>query len=220
MPQDSAGYEQTTVRDETPMAPPPKVRRRPLLWAVGIALIVLGALGAAYVTTAVSNTTEVLVLRKNVDRGQTLTAQDLTTAPIAANPALTPMKAGDLDKAVGKKAARDLNAGSLLTEDAIAAQVYPSSGQAVVGVALTPAQMPETGVMPGAAVTLVSTPRQQDQFNPNATGASFNATVIAVHTIKQSGDYVVDVTLPSSESTQLAQLVATTRIGLVVTGSK
>lgn len=199
------------------MAPPPKLRRRPLLWALGIALIALGALGAGYVATAVSNTQSVLALRADVDRGQLIGAEDLIVAQVSVDPALDPVGADAQNSVIGQRATRDLNAGSLLTGDSYADQVIPASGESLVGVALTPAQLPAGGVRPGETVRIINTPREQDEL-PKTAPTTITATVVALRENGDLGTLVVDVTVPTDVATDLASLVATGRVALVVDG--
>lgn len=199
------------------MAPPPKLRRRPLLWALGIALIALGALGAAYVATAVSNTESVLALRADVDRGQLIDVEDLIVAQVSADPALDPVAADAQDIVIGQRATRDLNAGSLLTTDSYSDQVIPAAGDSLVGVALTSAQLPAGGVRPGETVRIINTPAAQDEL-PKTAPTTITATVVSLRENGDLGTLVVDVTVPTDVATDLASLVATGRIALVVDG--
>lgn len=201
------------------MAPPPKLRRRPLLWALGIALIALGALGAAYVATAVSDTTSVIALRSDVDRGQVISAEDLVIAQVSVDPALAPVSAGDEETVIGQRATRDLNAGSLLTGDSYSTQVIPGAGESLVGVALTPAQMPADGLRPGESVRIVNTPREQDEL-PKTPPATIAATVVDVVELGDLSTIIVNVTVPTEVAVDLASLVATTRVALVVDSSE
>lgn len=200
-----------------PIAPPPKLRRRPLLWAIGIALIALGGLGAAYVTTTVGDTSSVLALRADVNRGETIEASDLVAAQIPNDPALEPVPEADRERVVGQKAARDLNIGSLLTSDAFAGQIIPGPGETLVGVALTPAQMPATGIRPGDRVRIVNTPREQENL-PAKRGVELAATVVSLRSVPDQAMSVVDVTVSKANASRLAALVATGRVGLVVDG--
>lgn len=207
-----------TAKDSAkPIAPPPKLRRRPLLWAIGIALIALGGIGAAYVTTTVGDTSSVLALRSDVNRGQTIEASDLVAAQVPNDPALEPVPEADREQVVGQKAARDLNAGGLLTNDAFAGQIIPGPGETLVGVALTPAQMPATGIRPGDKVRIINTPREQENL-PAKRGVELAATVVSVRDIPDQVMSVVDVTVSKANASRLAALVATGRVGLVVDG--
>ena len=60
---------QRRVRPRLPLAPPPKLRRRPALVAAAIGAICIGALLAGWAWTATTNTQEVLVARHTIERG-------------------------------------------------------------------------------------------------------------------------------------------------------
>ncbi|MDP3893627.1 SAF domain-containing protein [Nocardioides sp.] len=203
---------------ETPIGPPPKQRRRPMLWAIGIALVALGGLGAGWVTLTVSDTQSVLALSADVDRGSVVEAHHLVAVQISTDPALTPVPADQRDAVIGQRAARDLTAGTVLSAGSIAEEVIPGDGQTLVGVALTPAQMPAGQVRVGDQVTIVHTPRPQDDA-PDDAPSTVQAEVVDVVVVEETGETVVNVTVPTNEATRLAAVVATGRVALVVDGA-
>jgi hypothetical protein len=194
---------------------PPKLRRRNGLVAVGVALVCLGGAAAAYLTTAVGDTSPVLAMRHGVERGSVIEPEDLTVARITTDPALQTVPESQRDTVVGQRAAVDLPAGSILTPQATTTEVVPARGQSLVAVTLTPAQLPSRPLVAGDAVRVVATPREQDD-PPAATPASYAATVVAVRELTDTGQVVVDVTVPAAAAGQLAAQVATGRIALVL----
>lgn len=200
------------------MTPPEKLRRRPMLWVLGIALMCLGGILAAFVTTAIGNTSKVVALRNDVDRGSVIQQGDLMTMEISGDPSLQTVPASEEASLVGKYAVRDLTAGSLLPPDAVDSQVIPGKGDALVGVALTPAQLPATPLRSGSEVVILSTPKAQDDL-PSTAPATVKATVVGVSRNSDTTQVVVDVTVPADQATQLAQMVATGRIALIVDGA-
>jgi hypothetical protein len=197
------------------ITPPPKLRRRPALIALGIALIALGGLAAGWLTTAVGNTHSVLVMRTTVDRGGVVGAGDVTVARINGDPTLKTVPAGRRDEVIGKRAAVDLAAGSLLTPGSVTDQTVPATGQSLVGVNLSPAQLPARLLRPGDPVRIVSTPRTQDD-PPTAEPNSITGTVVGTRFLSDTGRTVVDVSVPSNEAADLAARVATGRVALVL----
>ena len=201
------------------MTPPEKLRRRPMLWVLGIALMCLGGILAAFVTTAIGHTTKVVALRSDVDRGSVIQQSDLMTMEVSGDPSLKTVPANEERSLIGKYAVRDLTAGSLVPPDAVDSQVIPGKGEALVGVALTPAQMPASPLRSGSEVVILSTPKAQDDL-PDTAPTTVKATVVGLSRNSDSGQVVVDVTVPTDQATQLAQMVATGRVALVVDGAQ
>lgn len=202
------------------IAPPPKLRRRPMLWALGAALIALGGLLAAWITTTVSHSDSVLALRSDVDRGAVIKVEDLVAVDIAGDPSLKVVPASQKAEIVGQRAARDLTAGSLLPATAVTDETIPAAGDSLVGVALTRTQLPASPLRSGDVVRVINTPRAQDDLVKDETPVSIEATVVRVRNLDDTGQVVVDVTVPTSDATKLATLVATTRVALVLDGGQ
>lgn len=208
------------TQGEAQMAPPPKLRRRPMLWALGIALIALGGLLAAWITTTVSDSESVLALRADVDRGTTIEAEDLVAVQISGDPSLQVVPASQQEDIVGQRASRDLTVGSLLPASAVTDEVIPGDGESLVGVALTRAQLPASPLRAGDVVRVINTPRAQEDLDMDAQAFSIDATVVGMRNLSDTGQVVVDVTVPTSDASQLATLVATGRVTLVVDGGQ
>lgn len=200
------------------MVSPTRARRRPMLVAVGVGLTALGGLAAAAVAMSADDTTAVVALREDVDRGEVIEQSDLTVAHITDDPALTPLPEAELDQVVGMYAANGLTAGSMLAPDAVAGELFPGTGQSIVGVAVTPAQLPATKLRPGDVVRIVGTPRDQDN-PPSIAPDAITATVVGSTTIPDQGQIVVDVTVDEADAGLLAARVATGRVAIVLDGS-
>ena len=198
-----------------PAIAPVRTRRRSGVLAVGVALVVLGALGAAYLTQVVGNTVQVVAVARDVEPGQVVAREDLTVADVNADPALAPVPAGRLAELVGQRAAVALTTGSLVTDAAVTEQVLPGSGQSVVGVALQPAQLPAEALQPGDRVRIVDTPPSQAE-PPSTTPHTIDAVVVSAAAPDASGQTIIDVTMPSGQAAELAARVATGRIALVL----
>lgn len=202
----------------TAFAPPPKLRRRPALVALSVAFVAVGALGAAYLTTAVGNTVPVLAVRADVARGEVITADDLAVVRISLDPALSTIPGSQADAVVGMRAATDLPAGGLVTAGSVTDQDVPAVGESVVGISLRAGQMPGRELRPGDAVRVVSTPRQGDD-PPLQTPASVPAVVVATRTVPETGEVVLDVTVPQSQAAGLVAAAATGRVAVVLDGA-
>ena len=202
---------------KAPALPPPRRRRRPALLALAIVMIVLGALGAAYLATSLGQTSSVIAVARPVPWGQTITAADLAEARITADPALAPIAYADRDQVIGKSAATDLVPGSLLTRAAVTDERLPPPGQHLVGVGVSAAQLPTTPLRPGDDVLLV--PLAPGGAAPEAaatTPSAVEATVLRSGESGTDGRRVVDVLVDAAEGPDLAARAAAGLIAIVV----
>ncbi|WP_100500236.1 SAF domain-containing protein [Geodermatophilus chilensis] len=200
-----------------PVLPPPRRRRRPGLLALAVTMVVLGALGAAYLATSLGQTSPVIAIAREVPWGQPITAADLVEARISADPALEPIPYGDRDQVIGLVAATTLAPGSLLTRDALTDQRLPAPGQQLVGVGVSAVQLPTTALRPGDDVLLVPVAVGSD---PAATevGAPgvVNATVVRTGPPGTDGLRVVDVLVDAADGPDVAARAAAGLIAIVV----
>jgi hypothetical protein len=193
------------------------VAQRPgALVGVGVALVAIGALAFLYVSGQVSTASPVIAITADVERGAVITIDDVSVANAVPDSALSPVPAERIDDVIGLRAAADLVAGSLLTESSVTASVVPSAGEAVVGVALGPAQVPGEPLLPGDVVLVVDTPRSGDD-PPTRTPSAIEATVLQTYPPTGPSDpLVVDVVVPDDKAADLAARVATGRVGVVL----
>lgn len=199
----------------TQLVPPPKLRRRPALVAGAVAAICLGALLAAWAWTATTRTQEVIVARHSIDRGSVITASDLERVRLSADPALSPVPASEFDQVIGQRAALDIAAGGMLTPSSFSSAVIPAEGQSVVGVAVTPAQVPGLTLHNGDHVRVVVTPAQGEDLPAGAP--LFNeADVVGVHVDDETGQTVVDLLVPHADAAVLATRAATGNVAIVL----
>lgn len=199
----------------TLLVPPPKLRRRPALVAAAIVAICLGALLAGWAWAATTDTQEVLVARNGIERGAVIEASDLARVRLSADPAVKPVVAGDLDQVVGQRAALDIAEGGLLTPVSFAPGVVPAEGSSVVGVALTPAQVPGLSLRTGDRVRVIATPAEGEELPAGAP--PFNeAEVVGVQASDETGQTVVDLLVPHADAAVLAMRVATGNVVVVL----
>lgn len=196
---------------------PPKNRRRPILIALCILFVTLGALLAAWLTTVVGHTQSVVAVRTTVARGETITQGDLAVVSISPDPNLKTVPGSKLPSLVGQHAAFDLVAGGLVTSNSVTNQSIPAAGQSLVGISLTPAQVPAQPLRSGDKVRVVTTPRQQDD-PPSLVPPAVSATVVSTRSVGDNGQIVVDVTVPEAAAATLAATAATGRVALILDG--
>ena len=197
------------------MTPAPKLRSRPRVAAAGIALVAIGGLGGAYLLTNSTSAVPVVALATTVHRGELITAADLTVATINPDPALTTIPQSQQGALIGRRAATDLAAGSVLTPGSVTTALVPAGGETLVGVAVTPAQLPARPLVAGDTVRLVDTPRPADN-PPTTVPATIAATVVDTTYNAGLNQTIVDVTVPTDQAAGLAARAATGRIALVL----
>ncbi|SDT02144.1 SAF domain-containing protein [Friedmanniella luteola] len=194
---------------------PPKLRRRPLVAVASALAVAVGALVSAYAYTSTSNADEVLAVTSTVHRGEVIDRTDVTAVRVGVDPALRTVGADQLDRVVGQRAATDLPAGGLVTDEAIAAAVVPGRDLSVVGVGLPPALLPGEPLRAGDRVRVVATPGDQGEVTAKEP-RTIAATVVGVHGSEDTGQLVVDVQVPFDDAAELAARAATGKVALVL----
>lgn len=195
--------------------PQPKRRRRPWVFALCAALVAAGALGTAFTFASVNDTQEVLVVSRDIKRGEIIGAGDLSAARVSVDPALTPVATSQREELEGRRAAVDLWAGTLLVDQAVTDHLVPGEGDSLVGISLTPSQMPSEPLYAGDDVRIVTTPGDQGEITDEEPVA-IEATLVGVSRVEETGETVVDVSVPESEAADLAARAATGRVALVL----
>lgn len=211
----------TTAHTATPLAAaartpaPPRLRRRPALAGLGLALVCLGGLAAAWIVTGMDSSTSVVVAARDVSRGQVIASEDLAEARVSGLGPSAAISGEALAATVGQTAATDLPAGMPVPPASVTTDPLPGPGQSIVGIKLAAGQMPTVDLLPGDQVRVVSTPRTQDD-PPASTPAGIEAVVASTSVDEISGDTVVNVVLPEGQAPQVAALAATARAALIL----
>lgn len=218
----------------TPAAPVPRARRRPKLVALGVLAVCLGGLGAATLWTQATNTVPLVVVTQPVARGEVIEPGDLAVVDLPRAPGVSTVAADQLPGLVGRTAVTDLNAGSLLPSGAIGDPVLPP-GQSHLGLRLAAGRIPAEPLPQGVPVSLVPVPGPQDvtaQYagsqptggqssgsgGPTGTGnlTPIRATIATAPVLAPDGtSWLVDVSVPTDDARQVAELAATDRLALV-----
>jgi hypothetical protein len=195
----------------------PRLRRRRRRWVLALcaALGAAGGLGTAFAFTSVNDTQEVLVVSSDIKRGETIEAGDLAVVRVSVDPALIPVPGSQKAELEGSRAAVDLWAGTLLTAQAVTDNLVPGEGESLVGISLTPAQMPSEPLYGGDVVRIVTTPGDQGEITDREP-VTIEATVVGVNPVEETGETVVDVAVPEAEAAELAARAATGRVALVL----
>jgi len=212
----------TRVTAESALLPsPPKARRRWGLFAAMAALVCLGALGNVWLHQATTNAKQVLAARTTIERGSIITRDQLITVQVGSDPALRSVPASALADLVGKRAAVDVAAGSLLTTESTTDQQIPGSGHSLVGVGVMPAMMPGTKLMAGDRVRIVAAPSQvagpaATPGAPTTIAAVVVSTFTGTDTTGQGAQTIITVDVPSGDAAQLAAMAASGKVAVVL----
>ncbi|WP_110241666.1 SAF domain-containing protein [Nocardioides gilvus] len=194
---------------------PPKLRRRPALVVAAVIVTALGCLIGAWAWGASTDTQEVLAARDTIHQGETIEASDLQRIWISRDPLLTPLPASAFDDVVGQRAALDISEGGLLTDESTSDEPLPPQGQTIVGIALTPAQVPAMPLYGGDKVRIIATPG--DEGTAAASSPQFTVAEVVGTAIDQTtGNTVVNVLVPYADAGVLAARAATGSVALVL----
>jgi hypothetical protein len=203
----------------TPSAPAPlRARRRPAYVALGVALAAAGGVMTATLVARTGDRVEVLAVAQNVPVGSTITAADLTVAHVAADSALSPVRAGDESSVVGQVATVGLPAGSLLVRTDLTPTALPAAGQQLVGVAVKPGQLPARALTAGDRVLVAQTPGDFSGSDSGTTTSSvptIPATVVDESAAESDGTVVVDLLVAATQGPQVAAIASTGHVALL-----
>ncbi|MFI5623470.1 SAF domain-containing protein [Nocardioides sp. NPDC051685] len=213
-----AAIEENRFTGTTPaprLVPPPKVRRRPVHIVATVAAIAAGAAIAAWGWAAVTTTETVVAARTTIERGSIITADDLTTTQISGDNTIRVVPGDELDELVGTRAALDIAEGGLLTPEMTTKDNMPPAGQSIVGISLTPAQVPAVTFRNGDKVRVVATTGEGGEPS-SGTPLSTSAEVVSSSVDETTGNTVVNVLVPYADATVLADRASTGNIAIVM----
>lgn len=219
-----------TGRDRTRLAAapepaPPRQQRRKSILGLGIALIVVGILAGAWYGSQTEEAQPVLVLSQPVLAGDALTMDHLRTTPFAAGDGVTPIPAGQVDAYVGQLLTGNLPEGTLLTPQMLSDSITLPNSTSLVGVSLTPAQMPSVALRPGDSVTLVmgvsnvsagGAPGEGSEGALTTPGTIWPAEVAAVGPFQDAGLVTVDLAVPDGIAAEVAAAASSGNVSLVL----
>lgn len=193
----------------------PRLRRRPLLLVVGVALLVMGAMAGVWLWSAASTSVEVVVVRADVQRGAIIPASALGRVRVTVDPSVQTVPGDQMESMVGRSAAVDLSAGALLTPSQVTDLVQPGEGMSMVGIPVAPGLMPAEPLRAGDQVRLVQTPGPSGEVSDkNPSPAVITATVVRV--TPGETQTVVDVLVTQDKSAELAARAATGKVAVVL----
>lgn len=182
----------------------------------GVLVIIVAALLGALAFAQAGDTSSVLAVRDEVAKGQTIERDNLISKQVAGVGGA--IAVDDVDAVVGKTAAVDLTAGQVVTDATVTEEAVPGTGRAVVGLAVTPSQMPGEGLGPGDLVRVVAVPAADDAA-ANLDDAPILAPSVEVLAVTRgkSGEAarVVTVIASDSDAGKLATASAAGRLAVI-----
>jgi SAF domain len=154
-------------------------QRRWSLALLAVLVTVASALGFVVLWMNAGGREPVLALRRNVTAGQTIEDDDLQVVRVAADPGIDPIASSARDDVVGRPAAADLLAGTLLVPEAVGTASGLEAGQAVIAVPVSPEELP-VDLEGGDRVVLLRSSTNAPTGDAPAAETIGDGTVIAI----------------------------------------
>ena len=194
-------------------------RRRVPEVAAGVLVIVVFSLAALWWQTSSTKRTEVLALRNPIERGHTLTVNDLQAVGINSDTALAVLTKTEAGAVVGRTARTAMVKGTLVTRDGFTATSLIGSGDGVVGLSLEAGQVPSLSLATGDTVAVVLTPAVSDPKPLDATTPASvlvaRAVVVEVSTVGVQGRLFVAVQVGEADAARVAAAASVNRVRLI-----
>jgi hypothetical protein len=196
-------------------------RRSSRLVLVGVVLGVAGALAGLLVYREAGRRIEVIAIARTVPFGQALVVEDLRAATLPTDSGLAAMPWTAVDGVVGRTAGTDLLPGQVLTAAAVVNAAPPAAGEALIGVAVKPGQLPGAGLSPRDEVLVVPTtvtPSGTRSGGADAGGGlePIRATVLRSGEVDAAGQRTVDLLVRETAAAEVAGLAASGQVALVL----
>jgi SAF domain len=203
----------STTATATPEPPRVPGRRNPKWIALGVVALCLGGLLSYVIYARLATETTVVSVAQTVYRGEIIEASDLTTITLQGTTIPQAVPARDLTTVVGRRAAADLVAGSVLVASSVTDETIPAAGRAVVGLKLSAGRTPTSLLLPSSAVRLVALPPENG--TDKLTGDTFTARVIDQREGADGTSILINVDVAADQAATIAQLAAQDRVALV-----
>ncbi len=174
-------------------------------WTVAILVVVASTIGAAYLYAQKGDTTEVLVLAREVPPGHQITTADLGTAEVSG--VVEVIEAEDANEVLGQYTVNGMTEGQILSPDAVTTHPMPGDGQRLVALNIPAGRLP-SGVTAGSAVEVLAAPAPgEGAVREQLDAPQVIAARASAHSVEQVADGTVVVTLLVPEAD--ADIVAT-----------
>lgn len=180
----------------------------------GALVVAVGALLGALLFSQSSDSVTVLAVRDSVAAGQTIERDNLISTSVSGVDGAVPVE--NVDDIVGTTVVFGLADGQVVTTAAVTDDPLPPAGQAVVGLALTSAQMPGDGLAAGDLVRVVAVPAPDEAGAGEATILVDRAQVVSIQRNETSeAAALVTVLTPEGQAGALATASATGRAAVI-----
>jgi len=172
--------------------------------------IVLGALGAATLYSLNTNLINVVVMTRDVVRGDVIEVTDLAVVDMPGSLQVDMSRADELEEMVGQRALSDLPAGSFPLSRHVGEEPV-AQGKSLIGIRLTAGRLPSAALPPGTRVQLVSLAEDDDTV--------VDALMASSPVLLDDGSgHLLDVTVNNDAAAAIASLAATDQLVLISVG--
>lgn len=197
----------------------PVARERSVPWMViGILLIAGGALLFVLLAGRLDERQPVLAMRRAIPAGQVIRNGDLKVVKLSVDGRLSGIPSSMRAEIVGKPAATDLAADTLLARASVGTGEGLSPGKAVIGLALKPGQLPADDVVSGSRVVVLDTGESTGggRAAPEAIAEGRVTSVREHDSGIGAGTIAVSVVVDEDEAPRIAAANAAGRVALVL----
>ena len=195
---------------------PPKARNTTWI-AAGLVLVVVAGIAASSLWRGLSDRVEVLVAADLIEAGQVITAEDLTTASIAADENVRAISPDQLDQLVGQVASGPIGEGSIIHPAQFVADLGEDEPTVIIGAALQPGQYPIIGLLPGDRVRIIEVSGRDaligEETEPQEIAVG---EIVEVAGLTQSDVYLVSLRIDESASLLISERVQQGRISIAL----
>ncbi len=205
-------------------APAARRSRVPEL-ALGLLLVVGGALGGLVWQLSATRTTPVLAVARPVQAGEVIELTDLNLVEVRIDGDANVLVEAQARDLVGRVARTDLVPGTLLTLQHVAETSVFEAGDGQVGLLLAPGGYPSLQLSPGATVDVVLMPGPGEAGELIGGAAALtsigeqilveSATVSEVDALGGQGQLFVGLVMSESEAALVARAASAGRVRLV-----
>jgi SAF domain len=193
-------------------------QRRWSLALLAVLVTVASALGFVVLWMNAGGREPVLALRRNVAAGQTIEADDLQVVRVAADPGIDPIASSARDDVVGRPAAADLLAGTLLVPEAVGSASGLEAGQAVIAVPVSPEELP-ADLEGGDRVVLLRSSTNAPTGDAPAAETIGDGTVVAIQRDDSGSTVPVSVRVAEGLLPEIAAAIQSDSITLAQAAS-